>query len=344
MTRRRAVPTFVRRGLLTATLLLLVGDASAGKYAGEFLALGSGARGLALGQAMSALSDDPFSCFWNPAGLALVDRRSVSGMATSHFGSLGDPMGRLGHLGLTWPIGGGNLALNLLQFQVDDIPLFPELGDAEFTFEQRRQWIEERGGDPLGTFSSIDQALYFSFAKRNRPVLTFGWLYRDLPVELPFGVNFKVIRSDLNAEQGFGVGLDAGIQAHMELEDLTGKKGLGRLSLAARFDNFTNTGLRWDGGQDAIHYYHVLGAAWRIRKGALGLALSRDWDHHYDSQRRHGLEVDYLRKLFLRLGHQGRDGEWTYGAGFRLGTFTLDYAGLDHDLGRLHRMSFVWTF
>jgi hypothetical protein len=334
----------IRAGLLGLFVLMAVSRLEAGKFAGEFLALGSGARGLAMGQAMTALSDDPFSCFWNPAGLALVDRRSVSGMATSHFGSLTDPMGSMGHVGLTWPIGGGNLALNLLHFQVTDIPRYPELGDDEYTFEERRAWIEARGGDPLGTFENADQAVYFSFAKRNRFTFRAGWLYRELPVELPYGINFKVIRSSLDDDEGLGVGVDAGIQARVRVEDMSGIKGLGEFSLGARFDNFTNTGLRWDGGQDAIHYYHVLGAAWKLRLGGVGLTLSHDWDHHYDTRQHSGLELDYLRRLFLRLGHQGRDGRMTYGAGFVLGALTLDYAGLDHDLGRLHRMSFQWTF
>ena len=332
--------------LLLAVLLLGLParNASAGRYAGEFLALGGGARGLALGQAMSALSDDAFSCFWNPAGLALVDRRCASGMATAQFGTLGDPLGALGHLGLTWPVGGGNLALNYVRFQVDEIPRFPGYSDQDYTFEERRRLIEESHGAPLGWFSNVDQTLLFSFAKRNEPALHFGWLYHDIPLKAPFGVTVKMIRSELDGQSGSGIGLDAGAQVHAELVDLTSLKGLGRLSLGARLDNFTNTGLKWSRGEDAIHYYHVLGLAWSDAWGDFAWSLSRDHDHHYDTQQRTGLELRYRDRLALRLGHQGRDGTLTYGAGFRLRGLTLDYAGLDHDLGRLHRMSFIYAF
>jgi hypothetical protein len=330
--------------LLAVALLLAPRSGRAGRYAGEFLALGGGARGLALGQAMVAQSDDAFSCFWNPAGLALVDRRCVSGMATAQFGTLTDPLGAHAHLGLTWPIGGGNLALNYVRFQVDDIPRFPDYDESDYTFEQRRRLIEEAGGAPLGWFGNVDQALQLSFAKRNEPVLHFGWMYHDIPLRAPVGLNVKLIHSELDGQRGGGIGLDAGAQLHAELVDLTGIKGLGRLSLGARLDNFTNTGLKWSRGEDAIHYYHVLGLAWSAERGDLAWTLSRDYDHHYDTQQRAGLELRYRERLALRLGHQGRDGRLTYGAGFRLRGLSLDYAGLDHELGRLHRMSFIYEF
>jgi hypothetical protein len=335
-----------RHDALAAAMLLglAAGPAWAGRYAGEFLALGGGARGLAMGQATVAWSDDPFSCFWNPAGLALVNRRSVSGMATAHFGDLGDPLGTLGHLGLTWPIGGGNLAINYVRFQVSDIPRFPEYGDQDYTFEERRRLIDEAGGAPLGWFASVDQAVLLSFAKRNEPVLEFGWLYHEIPLQVPFGLNVKMIHSELDDQAGRGIGLDAGIQVRAAVQDLTGLKRLGTISLGARVDNFTNTGLKWSGGEDAIHYYHVLGLAWTCAAGPLEWTLTRDHDHHYDTQSRSGLELRYRQRFALRVGHQGRDGSFTYGAGFRLATIDVDYAGLDHDLGRLHRMSFVYAF
>jgi hypothetical protein len=329
---------------MTAALLLLAGAAEAGRWAGEFLSLGAGARGLALGQAMVAADGDPFSFHWNPAALALVDRRAVAGMAASNFGSLGDPMASHAQLGLVLPIGQGNLAFNYLRHQVDDIPRFPEYADNEYTFEQRRRLIEERGGAPFGVFRNVDQAFYLSFAKYSEPVIELGWLYRDLPIQLPVGLNFKLIHSALDDQTGLGLGFDAGVQARIAVADIGGPKGLGELALGARFDNFTNTGLKWDGGEDAINYFHVLGLAWSAGLGHLGWTLSLDLDHHYDTQRRVGLELNYIKRLWLRAGHQGREGRLTYGAGFRLGALGLDYAGLDHDLGRVHRMSFTYAF
>ena len=40
------------------------------KYAGEFMALGGGARAMAMGGAFAAIANDATATFWNPAGIA----------------------------------------------------------------------------------------------------------------------------------------------------------------------------------------------------------------------------------------------------------------------------------
>ncbi len=332
----------IRRIAGSALLLCLMPAAAlAGKYAGEFLERGVGARGLGMGQALTALSDDPYSFYWNPAGLAFVDQRSVSGMANTQFGSITDPMGQSLQLGFTMPIGLANLALNYLRFQVDEIPRFPDYPDALYSQEERRRLIEEVGGRPSGTFQNVDQAFFFSFAKLNEWTLNFGWFYRELPLTIPIGANFKLIHSSLDDQSATGIGADAGLQVLFELEDLISLKNLGRMGLGARFENFTNTGLKWDGGSDAINYNFVMGLSWSRQFGETRLSLARDLDHRYRTFSRNGLEMAWREKVFLRAGHQSTEDRWTYGAGFRFHRVQVDYAGFDHDLGRLHRISLV---
>jgi len=45
-----------------------------GTTAGEFLLMGAGARGTALGGAFSAIATDPSALYYNPAGIALMSR------------------------------------------------------------------------------------------------------------------------------------------------------------------------------------------------------------------------------------------------------------------------------
>lgn len=323
-------------------LLLLAGPARAGKYAGEFMELGVGARGLGMGQAMTAVTDDAYSFYWNPAGLALVDRRSVSGMAASSFGDLGDPLASTLQAGFTMPVGLANLALNYMRFSVSDIPRFPSYPDAAFSFAERRRLVEENGGLPEGHFEDLEQALFFSFAKLNEVTLNFGWLYREIPLRIPVGGNFKLIQNELDGQKATGIGADAGIQMQFLLDDLITLSGLGELCLAARFENFTNTGLEWDVGEDAINYNHVFGFAWKRTFDEVGVVLSRDIDHRYETLHRTGLEVDWKHRIRLRTGMLGRQDRWTYGAGFLLKGISVDYAGFDHDLGRVHRLSLVF--
>ena len=56
--------------LMIICLLLFPTASLADKYAGEFMALGGGARAMGMGSAFIAVADDATAGFWNPAGLA----------------------------------------------------------------------------------------------------------------------------------------------------------------------------------------------------------------------------------------------------------------------------------
>ncbi len=69
----------VLRPFLIATLLVLVVNAASAQDAGlEFLQLGPDAASIALGDAHVASTNDAFSTYWNPAGLAAAETNSAS--------------------------------------------------------------------------------------------------------------------------------------------------------------------------------------------------------------------------------------------------------------------------
>jgi hypothetical protein len=80
------------RGALLAACLACAAGASAGDFqrgavgttGSEFLTHDVGARGIALGGAYSALSNDAYSLYWNPAGLAHIPRFSAGFMYTRY--------------------------------------------------------------------------------------------------------------------------------------------------------------------------------------------------------------------------------------------------------------------
>lgn len=51
-----------------------------GTTAAEFLKIGVGARACAMGEAFTAVADDATSCYWNPAGLAQLERVDLVAM------------------------------------------------------------------------------------------------------------------------------------------------------------------------------------------------------------------------------------------------------------------------
>ena len=73
--------------LLTATPLVY-SQTVAGKYAGEFLAIGVGGRPLGMGGAFTAVANDVTAAYYNPAGLAALDYPQLSLMHDQRYGNL----------------------------------------------------------------------------------------------------------------------------------------------------------------------------------------------------------------------------------------------------------------
>jgi hypothetical protein len=92
-----------------------------GTTAGEFLLLGAGARGTALGSAYAAIADDPSSLYYNPAGAALVPR---PGVTVGTYDYVADTRYTWG--GLVFPFSGGarSIGLQLGTFGFDDQQIF----------------------------------------------------------------------------------------------------------------------------------------------------------------------------------------------------------------------------
>ncbi|MCR4295482.1 MAG: PorV/PorQ family protein, partial [Elusimicrobia bacterium] len=66
------------RALRLAALLVLASPASRAAETASFLDIGVGARALGMGGAYTALADDANSLYWNPAGLAKLEKREFT--------------------------------------------------------------------------------------------------------------------------------------------------------------------------------------------------------------------------------------------------------------------------
>jgi hypothetical protein len=96
-----------------------------GTASGEFLMLGAGARGMALGGSFTALANDVEALYHNPAGLPLMET-GLQGMATvmPYFADTD-----YFWLGLAFPFSGGEYAigLSLANFGFGDQPVYTEV-------------------------------------------------------------------------------------------------------------------------------------------------------------------------------------------------------------------------
>src|SRR6476661_7061708 len=161
--------------LVIVSLLLSVvrSDAQFRKYSNEFLNIGAGARGLAMGGAQVASVKDGTAGYWNPAGLTGVeDVPSLNFMHANYFSNIA----KYDYISGAIPVSDNKrtLGLSILRFAVDDIPntLFLVEPDGSINYNN------------ITTFSSADYAFLFSFAQKIRD---------DDDLKMSFGANAKVI-------------------------------------------------------------------------------------------------------------------------------------------------------
>lgn len=185
------------------------------KYSNEFLNIGAGARGLAMGSAQVATTKDGTAGYWNPAGLVgvkdnpdlnLMHAEYFAGIAKYDYGSLAIPV----------KDNKRTLGLSVLRFAIDDIPntLFLVEPDGSINYNN------------IKTFSSADWAFLLSFAQNIKATAN---------KRISFGANAKIIYRKVGSfATAWGFGLDAGFQMH-------GKRG--HLGVVAR--DITTTFNAW---------------------------------------------------------------------------------------------------
>jgi long-subunit fatty acid transport protein len=110
-----------------------LGDQRVGTSSGTFLKIAVGARATGLGESFVAVANDPSAIFWNPAGLASLQRQEV---ALSHVEWPADITYE--HLTYVWPVRklGGSLAFQfgLLSTELDETTEFQPFGTGRTFF------------------------------------------------------------------------------------------------------------------------------------------------------------------------------------------------------------------
>jgi hypothetical protein len=185
------IPAFV----LGIVLIPALSQAQFRKYSNEFLNIGAGARGLAMGGAQVATVQDGTAGYWNPAGLTGVkDQPSVNLMHAEYFAGIG----KFDYGSVAIPIQDNmrTVGFSLLRFAVDDIPntLFLVEPDGSLNYNN------------IQTFSSADYGFLFSFAQS---------VVDTEEKQVSFGANAKIIHRKVGSfATAWGFGLDAGVQVH----------------------------------------------------------------------------------------------------------------------------------
>ena len=160
------------------------------KYSNEFLNIGAGARGLAMGGAVMANQNDVYSPMWNPAGLIGIDRDwQGAAMHAEYFESIA----KYDYIAFAKPLdnNGGVFGISVVRLGVDNILNTTQMIDAEGNIDY----------DKITSFSQSDYAAFLSYA-----FLPGG------NQKLSAGVNAKMVYRNVGKfASGYGFGFDLGV-------------------------------------------------------------------------------------------------------------------------------------
>lgn len=316
------------------------------KYSNEFLNIGAGARGLAMGSAQVASVADGTAGYWNPAGLVNIkDKPQINVMHAEYFAGIG----KYDYASIAIPTTGNKrvVGITALRFAVDDIMNTLFLVDPDGSINYNN----------IQAFSSADYGFILSLAQK---------LKQTPNKDLQIGVNAKIIHRSVGTfAKAWGFGLDAGLQY---------RKDQWHFGLAGR--DITTTFNTWafsftEREKQALYLTNndipvkstemtaprlIAGIARDLRiSKKVSLLAEANFDFTFDGRRntvvsadpisidpKFGLEANINHVFYLRAGINNfqqalKDGDttnqkrvWIYqpsaGAGFRLQNVKIDYA------------------
>ena len=165
------------------------------KYSNEFLSIGAGARGLAMGGAVISNQNDVYSPMWNPAGLIGVDRDwQAAAMHAEYFESIA----KYDYIAYAKPLdgSGGVFAISIVRLGVDNILNTTQLIDPEGNIDY----------DKITSFSQSDYAALISYA-----------FNPGGNQKLDVGVNAKLVYRNVGKfASGYGFGFDIAAIYHSD--------------------------------------------------------------------------------------------------------------------------------
>jgi hypothetical protein len=298
------------RRLISAFFVLLAG-AARGAETASYLDIGVGARGLAMGGAYTALADDAHAVYWNPAGLARLEKREV---AASH-SELGNST-RHDFLVYAHPTSRAVLAGALTYLNQGKIS------------------GRDAAGRPTSGYDASDAALAFAAGRKT-----------DL---VDVGVSVKYLRSHIASTEAQGLAVDAGLKREMPAG--SGKVVFGaalrNIGPGLKYDDQRND-LPLRAAFGAAYRFaagHALAA--ELQNGPRGAGSEGGAGGEFKAHEGVFLRLGYTSKSSAVAG-SGFDAArgLTLGLGLKKDGFSLDYAAqAAGQLGSTHRFTLAARF
>lgn len=280
-----------------------------GGQAGQFLSYGAGARSLAMGGAFYAIADDASATYWNPAGLAQIERKELMAMQASLFEQT-----TLSFFSYVYPNASrGTFGISMTQLVSSGF----EKIDVKYKSNGDILSIEN-----TGSFADQQQAIGLSWGKK-------------LTSNYSIGVTAKNVTRTLDTSADSFKVLDIGMLAKGFSPNH--KVGFGLQNLL---------GLKSGETDDKLPIVMHLGNSLSTLKGKLTLGFDVDKNQGGPSGWHLGSEFWLFKWWAMRVGIQGSPGlrESDFGFGIKMNNFSLDLANAIHALGQSSRFSVSWRF
>jgi hypothetical protein len=190
-----------------------------GTTSAEFLLLGAGARGTALGGSFAAIATDVSALYYNPAGVAMIDR---PGLMVGTYDYVADTRYSWG--GVAFPFSGGSRTIG---FQV-----------GTFGFKDQPIYTEEQPDGTGGTYS-VNQTFVGA---------TFAQNFSD---RFSAGITAKFVNDKLGTVSGSAFAVDFGTNFHASLNNHPVKFSFVLANLGSSL-TYTGTGLSGNVQRDPL--------------------------------------------------------------------------------------------
>jgi long-subunit fatty acid transport protein len=322
--------------LADAQLVPNLGGQRAGISAFQFLKIGVGARGVAMGESFVAVVNDASAMYWNPAGLAEIKGNQVFASHTEYVVDISHEF-----FGVTYGLGGGGSAIGLSVSAL-------HMDDMQTTTETQ----------PFGTgryFTFGDVAVGLTYAMKMTDQFSFGVTVRYVNETLDV-LNMRSMMVDLGTMYWTGLGsarFAVAISNFGADAEPTGRVTHADGTITDKFQSFS---------LPTIFKLGIAMEAYETEDTRVTTSLQLNHPNDNSEHFRFGVEYGYRNTFFLRGGLKrtigqpifGADetssGDLTVGAGVALDVAHLSRVQADYafarvgDLGSTHRISISFSY
>jgi len=293
-----------------------------GTAAASFLKFTPSPRASAMGEAYTSVTEDAYSAYWNPAGLASLDLPEVGATYNASFEDVSQQ-----YISVAYPLKyGSTLDLNITRLGITPFQGYDATGSRTKSVEASDTAIGVAYGRTL-LKDEID-----------RPVFNLG-------------ANLKSVSESLDGVSAQTFALDAGAMYYLRPAHYWMKNVPAQEYRAAFSIRNLGPGLKFDHESFALPTSATLGLAWLSHpEGKNSLAVSLDQTVANDEKYSVSLGAEYVafQLLAFRAGYKSGQSAGSgirFGFGFKFSVVDLDYSMTPFgDLGAMHKFGLSARF